>query len=148
MKQWSTSMLQPRLKNLLAGRPPLSVIYTLNIPSMEIWTFTTIKQLVTRSPNTCASYPNRVEQMFWRIRNCARTSIPHWLRWPRPFWLFQKVALPPKVFFSKTKNVLGLQCASLSSMSATVLLCLKYWYQLFGPLFVVDPDMENLLSSD
>lgn len=72
---------------------------------------------------------------FWKARE---DIYPALAKMAMIFLAIPATSSPSEGVFSKTKNILGPQRASLSSLNVEVLLCLKDWYRSFGPLFIVD----------
>lgn len=77
--------------------------------------------------------------VYWKSR---QEVYPALAKMAMTFLAIPATSAPSEGVFSKTKNILGPQRASLSSLNVEVLLCLKDWYRLFGPLFVVDREKE------
>lgn len=56
---------------------------------------------------------------------------------------------PSEGVFNKTKRILGPQRANLASLNVEVLLCVKYWYSLFGPLYQTEAKPEpHVIAED
>lgn len=89
--------------------------------------------------------PRQTEPLaYWKARTVVYPGLANMAM---SFLAIPATSSPSEGVFSKTKNILGPQRASLSSMNVEVLLCLKDWYRLFGPLFVFKPKVEGLLSN-
>lgn len=72
---------------------------------------------------------------YWKAH---QDVFPALARMAKTYLAIPATSSPSEGVFSKTKNILGPQRASLTSMNVEVLLCLKDWYRHFGPLFVID----------
>lgn len=102
---------------------------------------------------------NKVSQSSLNLRAPRGTDVlAYWRLYLDVYSALAKTAItfldiaentPPfNSLFDKAQNVLDPHHTYMASISVEVLLFLKQWYCVFGPLFVVDPNMEILLCGD
>lgn len=83
---------------------------------------------------------------YWRSRE---TVYPGLAAMAKCYLAIPATSVSSERVFSKTKAVIGPQRARLSPSSIEMLLCLKDWYRLLGPLYAGDkPKPQIVLVED
>ncbi len=99
--------------------------------SNEQTSYTTIESEINCYLSDCDRHRGDI-LLFWKGKE---ESLPGLAKMAKMYLAIPATSTPSEGAFSKTKRILGPQRASLAPASVEILLSLKEWFRLFGPMY-------------